>query len=72
MLSHAQTMNDSKMMTGFSQVRTHDPFHNTSCRTRALVDDFYLCQSNPAGCDHAFPFGINHLCRSIARHEYSM
>lgn len=71
MQTNMQTNTDHFMMTDLSHVRSCGQFRKNACRTRTLVDDFYLCQTNPANCEHAFPFGINYLCRSLERHEYS-
>jgi hypothetical protein len=54
-----------------SHVKSSDIFRMSVCRTRPLVDDFYLCQANRKDCEHAFSFGINCLCCSMERHEYS-
>ncbi|HEY5975410.1 MAG TPA: hypothetical protein VIU41_11760 [Geobacteraceae bacterium] len=41
------------------------------CRTRSLVDNFYVCQSHTPDCKHAARFGMVWLCRSPLRREFS-
>jgi len=66
-----KTMADPLIMTGLFHVISHDKFRLNTCRTRHLVDDFYLCQLNRADCDNAVSFGMSYLCSSFERHEYS-
>jgi hypothetical protein len=60
-----------QIMTDMPYVMTHEHFHSAACRTRALVDQFYLCQTNRMNCEHAFPFGMSYLCCSFKRSEFS-
>jgi hypothetical protein len=41
------------------------------CRTRAVVDDFYQCQTDCADCGYMAPFGSCYLCMSPKRREYA-
>ncbi len=44
---------------------------NSDCKTRYLVDDFYMCTASHPDCEHAFQFDLSYLCRSPDRHKYS-
>jgi hypothetical protein len=69
--SYMQTITAPLLMTEMSHMRYCDRFSKNVCRTRALVDDFYLCQTNRTDCEHAFLLGMSYLCRSLERREYS-
>lgn len=58
-------------MADVVHMNSNDLFHGNVCRTRRLVDDFYVCQVGRIECKHSLPFGKSYLCRSIKRHELS-
>ena len=71
MQSYEQAITGQVMMPDMFHKRSQDQFRRKACSTRLLVDDFYLCQANRKECDNAFPFGMNYLCSSLERHEFS-
>jgi hypothetical protein len=62
---------DQRMTGGVPDMNSYDQFHRNACRTRRLVDDFYMCQVSRSDCEHALSFGMSYLCRSSERHELS-
>jgi hypothetical protein len=71
MQSCEQNIPDQMMMSDISYASFRDQFRTVSCRTRVIVDDFHLCLVHRDDCKYAHPFGVNYMCNSLKRHEYS-
>ena len=71
MLSCEQTLTEQMMVMDMSHENSRDQFQKITCRTRVLVDDFHLCLVHRYDCEFAHSFGMNHMCNSLKRHEYS-
>jgi len=54
-----------------NDIRLSQECGDSGCRTRYLVDDFYMCAIRRPDCEHAFQFDLSYLCRSPDRHKYS-
>lgn len=72
MLNNTQIVTEQLMMAEMPDPLSRDRHQRNACRTRTLVDDFYLCQTNRSDCQHAFPFGMSRLCRSSERSGFAM
>lgn len=76
MQSDKQRLTDLLTITELSIMNGLEPGHGEyfqmiPCRTRVLVDDFYMCQINRHDCENAFSFGIGYLCSSSERQQFS-
>jgi hypothetical protein len=70
MLSDTQ-INKDRLLPDAAKLNDYDQFSKKYCRTRVILDDFYLCQEYRFDCEHAFPFGTSYLCRSTRRAGFS-
>jgi len=71
MLSDLEIIADQLKTTNEAHRRSGRCARKNACRTSALIDEFYLCQIDRADCEHAFPYGLNYLCKSPYRKKYS-
>ncbi len=70
MHNERHTMSDQKI-TGESHVKSCDRIRTNACRTRPLVDDYYLCLANRIDCEYVSSFGMSYLCNSFERQDFS-
>ena len=63
---------DSLHLTGIPATFSEACRGKKDCRTRVLVDNFYLCLDDQPDCNHSSPFGVSTLCTFPKRLEYSI
>ena len=66
-----QNISEPFIIVDMSNINPEEQTRKPGCRTRPLVDGFYLCNINRSDCEYAFSYGLDNLCRSPNRHEYS-
>jgi hypothetical protein len=71
MQNSAPTIINQMMAIDAAHLESGKLYGKIECRTRVILDNFYLCQANRSDCVNAFPFGYCYLCNSPMRKDYS-
>lgn len=66
-----QNISEPLMTIDKSNINPDEQIRKAGCRTSPLIDGFYLCNINKSDCEHSLSYGLDYLCRSPNRHEYS-